>query len=369
MFECTYCNLVYEEKKLLLSHQKTKKCKAHRQIGFICKKCFNVYTGYENILKHVETCETVCADDLFSVINQLSLTYSLDIKYNKENEGVIHFKKLNIYKHPKFMSSSIILPQKVHLFIKSIEKHNEVEKILGSHNDYINDINHKIFRLGDAFQLLCIKYPFKDLMNLLWLPSSSTSCFYIEPDLKIVYILGQVQCKNETNQKWYGDTFILKENEKINKCVWYKDPSLRQFFSLLNPLLKEILNLYLNLCNWILKKKKVTFKFNKEEAYKSYDTINEIIEEYNLKNLIENIQILNCYTTFSCLFKSLLEQQKSSSCYSNIQHVFKDELLPSAINEEYSLMSMSDHELSRNYFYLMDYILPDSEKTIFRSKV
>lgn len=366
MFECTYCNLFYEEKKILLAHQKTKKCKAHRQINFICKKCFNVYSGYENILKHVETCETVCNDHLFSIINQLSSTYSLDIKYNKENEGTIHFKKLNVYKHPKCMYSSIILPQKIHLFYKSIGKYDDI-KILGSHNGYINDINHKIFRLGDAFQLLCIKYTFKDLMDLLWSPSSSMSCFCIKND---IYILGQVQCKNEINQKWFGDTFILKENENVNKCIWYKDPSLKQFFSLLNPLLKEILNLYLNLCNWILKKKKIAFKFNKEEVHKSYCRIDEIIEEYNLQNLVENIQILNCYSTFSSLFKPLLEHYKNTPymLHTNIQHVFKDELLPSAINEEYSLMTMSDHELTRNYFYLMDYILPESEKKIFRSK-
>jgi hypothetical protein len=63
--------------------------------------------------------------------------------------------------------------------------------------------------------------------------------------------------------------------------------------------------------------------------------------------------------------------------------VFKDELLPSSwgesvawprgpkvshsmINEEdFSLMNMNDFELTGNYYWLMYYILPDSEKNIF----
>ena len=71
--------------------------------------------------------------------------------------------------------------------------------------------------------------------------------------------------------------------------------------------------------------------------------------------------------------------------HSNIKHVFKDELLPSSygeslawprgpkvshsmINEEFSLMNMNDLDLTGNYYCLMYYILPDSEKNIFLSK-
>ena len=35
MFNCTYCNLVFDEKKIFLAHQKTKKCLNHRQIKFV----------------------------------------------------------------------------------------------------------------------------------------------------------------------------------------------------------------------------------------------------------------------------------------------------------------------------------------------
>jgi len=369
MFDCTYCNLMFDEKKLLLAHQKTKKCINHRQIKFVCKNCQTIYLGYENILKHVENCQDDKEDSLTLLINQLSLDYSTELKYiNEPNEGVIHFKKLYSYFHPKNLNSSIITPQKPHLFFKFLDKYIDNDKILGSHNLYLNDIHHKIFRLGDAFQLLCINYSFNELINLLWLNSSSMSCFYTHESN--IYVLGQVQCKDENNRKWFGDTFILKNNEKIIKCVWYKDPLLKQFFSLLIPLLKDVLNLYLTLCNWILKKKKISLKFGKEEAFRSYETITNIIKENNLQNLVENIKKFNCYNTFFNSITSLLSKRESIVLYSNINHTFKDELLPSQLkNEEYSLMTLSDHELTRNYFYLMDYILPESEKKIFRSKM
>jgi hypothetical protein len=369
MFECTYCNLVYDEKKLLLAHQKTKRCTSHRHINFVCKKCFKLYSGYENILNHVENCQINCSEEesLSLLTNQLCLKYLVEVKYNEPDEGVIYFKKLNNYFHPNNLVSSISTPQKPYLFFKFLEKHAADDtKILGSHNLYLNDIHHKIFRLDDSFQLLCIKYNFNNLINLLWL-DSSMSCFQIHENN--IYVLGQVQCEDESKRRWFGDTFILKNNEKIIKCIWYKDSLLKQFFSLLNPLLKDSLNLYLILCHWILKKKKITLKFNKDEAFKSYETISNIIEEYNLQNLVENIKKLNCYSTFFHSFNSLLYKREKIAFHSNINHVFKDELLPSQlVNEEYSLMTMSDHELNRNYFYLMDYILPETEKKIFRSK-
>jgi hypothetical protein len=56
MFKCTYCDLNYNDKKSLVTHQKTKKCTTHRNIGFICQKCFASIKGYDNILKHVSEC-------------------------------------------------------------------------------------------------------------------------------------------------------------------------------------------------------------------------------------------------------------------------------------------------------------------------
>jgi hypothetical protein len=188
-------------------------------------------------------------------------------------------------------------------------------------------------------------------------------------DQQDIYILGKIQCQNDDQQKWFGDTFILKESgEKIVKCVWYKDPQLKHFFSSLTPLIKDLLNLYLKLGNWALKQKKIRFKQTTDEFQPKDRILADLMVEYNLLNLVENLQKLSSYETFYPIFKNLLDQKlKGSNLHSNIEHVFKDEIQPS--DETTSLMTMSDPELTTgNYHYLMDYILPQSEKTIFRSK-
>ncbi len=371
MFKCTYCDLTFNDKKLYVSHQKTKKCTIHRNIGFTCQKCFNSIKGYENVLNHVSQCKERVnnCDMIKALINQLSSHYKVNLIYNNDkNEGTIDFKLINNYNHPDKLECGLNIPSRLYLVQKYISKYTD-EEIIGSHNLYINDIQHKILRLTDTFQFMSIKYDFTNLLKILWV-ETNIPCFQIINDT--IYVLGKVQCQNNANQKWFGDTFILDKEEKIVKCIWYKDPYLKQFHSCLTILLKDLLNLYLTIGNWILKRKKIKFK-NINDFNTRDKLISDIMEEYLYSNLINNIKQLNSYDCFYPIFKNLLDQKFGGSkpiFYSNIQHVFKDEILHSSFaNEELSLMNMNDPDLvGGNYTHLMDFILPESEKQIFRSK-
>lgn len=380
MFECTYCDLTFETKSLWCAHQKTKKCTVHRNIGFVCRKCFQTIKGYDNVVKHTSECEENIKDDLSmitSLLKSLSTTLTFDIVYNeRNNEGVINFKKVCNYTHPTKLECGISVPLKMYLFTKTLNKYTDLQ-LLGSHHLYISDIGNKIVRLSDAFQFMSVKYGFIELLNIIFLQSKVQSCFMCKDGT--TYILGKVQCQNADNQKWFGDTFNLKEGESVVKCVWYRDPDLKQFFNYLKPLLKDILNLYLQLGNWCCKQKKIKLCSKSSQRYisdkdmsASGKIISEVMAEYNFTNLIDNIQKLEDYNTFYTTFTSLLKNSESKGLimYTNIQHVFKDDLLPSPTGfEEFSLMCMNNPEYSgKNYDYLMDYILPQSEKLIFRSK-
>ena len=123
-----------------------------------------------------------------------------------------------------------------------------------------------------------------------------------------------------------------------------------------------------------LKHKKVKLKLSKQDLKScafdaAMSAITETIRENSCENLADNIKKLNSYETFYPIFKNLIEcKTKDVMLHSNMKHVFKDELLPSSWGEEFSLMNMNDLELTGNYYYLMYYILPDSEKKIFISK-
>jgi hypothetical protein len=367
MFECTYCNLVFEEKKGLVTHQKTKKCTIHRYIGFVCQKCFLNVKGYENILKHVESCSiSTDTNELAALIHQLSLKYNVTVVYNKDTntEGSINFKQMNNYIHPIKLNCGLNIPQKTYLFNKYVIKYSN-EQIMGNYNLYLNDACNKILRLSDVFQFMSVKNTFSDLLALLFVDGSSP----ITIKDNVVYTLGKVQCQNSDGRKWFGDIFILEEGETVVKCVWYRDSQLKQFFKCLTPLLRYILNLYLKLGNYALKQKKI--KFKKEQVDGNTKIITDCLTEYNYLNLVDNIKKLYSYDLFYPIFQDLLDKKiKGLSLHSNVQHIFKEDgLLPSYVCEDVSLMSMNDPELvGGNYYYLMDYILPQSEKIIFRSK-
>ncbi|ADO00368.1 hypothetical protein WIV_gp025 [Wiseana iridescent virus] len=372
MFECTYCDLTFETKSLWCAHQKTKKCTVHRNIGFVCRKCFLSIKGYDNALKHTLECNENIEDDLSmitSLLKSLSTTLTFNIVYNENNEGVINFKKVCNYTHPTKLECGVSVPLKMFLFTKTLNRYTDPQ-LLGSHHSYISDINSKIVRISDTFQFMSVKYGFVELLNISFLQSKVQSCFTIKDGT--TYILGKVQCQNTDNQKWFGDTFNLKEKETIVKCIWYRDPDLKQFFVCLKPLLKDILNLYLQLGNWCCKQKKIKLytKSSSENISQKYKIISEVMAESNFTNLIDNIQKLEDYNTFYTTFTSLLKNLPPLQVYTNIQHVFKDDLLPSPTGfEEFSLMCMNNPEYSgKNYDCLMDYILPQSEKLIFRSK-
>lgn len=367
MYKCEYCNLPFQEKKQLITHQKTKKCTVHRNIGFFCQKCFISIKGYDNILKHVSDCEVI-ADEVTSLTTLVTSLFSnrFDIKID-ENKGIIEFKKVYNYTHPIKLEYGVNIPLKTYLFKKNLIKYSD-DQLLGSHHYYLNDIHNKISRVSEGFQFLSVKYNFEEFLTHVWLKSNTQLSFYLKNEN--IYILGKIQCQNDKGQKWFGDTFNLKDNEKIIKCLWYQDNTLKQFFGCLKPLLKDILNLYLLLGNWSLKQKKIKlYKLNLEEP-SNYKIIEDTMNEYGFFNLIENIKKLESFDTFSTTFKKLLKLNLQTQLYTNIQNVFKDELLPSQFaNEEVSLMCMNNPEFSgNNYDYLMDYILPQSEKLIFRSK-
>jgi hypothetical protein len=377
--------LTFGDKSKLSTHQKTKKCLVHRDIGFICQKCFQNIKGYDNTLKHVSECNENISDDLGMVtalINQLSLRFEVDLNFDN-NKGTINLKKMNNYIHPEKLDCGVSVPQRAYLFYKTLVKLSD-NQIMGSHNDYLNSVDFKIIRLTEAFQFQSVKYGFEDLLKSVWFSSGSHRCFQLKDDT--VYILGKIQCQNNEGQKWFGDTFNLKKNEKIVKCVWYRDPQLKQFFALSKSLLKDLLNLYLNLGNWALKQKKIKFTSTSSDLNSKYKTIVDVMVEYNFLNLVENIKKLDSYETFHSTFKNLLNKDGGDNhvlsgrgrrwgfspivIHDNVQHIFKDEDLPSPwVSEEFSLMTLNNPEyVGGNYYYLMDYILPESEKAIFRSK-
>ncbi|AHL67575.1 hypothetical protein DH26_gp082 [Chloriridovirus anopheles1] len=129
-------------------------------------------------------------------------------------------------------------------------------------------------------------------------------------------------------------------------------------------MVKDLLNLYLDLGNQVLRKEKITFKTVKKEE-DTVEIIKNVMAKYNLSLLVENIRNLSDYIIFRESFESRII---TSSRFDNIKYVFKDELLPVKLNEEYSLMNMSTFELTKNFHFLMHYILPDSEKAIYLSK-
>jgi len=372
MIECTYCDLIFEDKKHLGMHQKTKKCVAHRNIGFVCQKCFKCIKGYENTLNHVDKCKENLTEEgtLKALINQLSLKYNVDLKLDEDaNSGMLTFKKLNNYIRPNNVVYDVNVPQKPHLFQKYLDKYT-TEQIIGGHNLYINDLHHKIFRVSDAFQFLSIRYTFEDLFNLLWVKTTTPCIYHKDGD---IYLLGKVQCRNDDEgRKWFGDTFLLKSGENVVKCVWYQDNHLTQLFSCFRYILKDLLNLYLTLGNWALKQEKIKIK-GKDDLKTKMCMIADVIVKYNLENLVDTIQKLNSYDTFVSHIKKTLTTQ-GSILHSNIEHVFKDDItLSPIIDDDLSLMNMGDPKLigstiSGNYYHLMYYILPEPERKIFLSK-
>lgn len=391
MFECVHCDLAFEEKKLLTTHQKTKKCIVHRNILFMCQKCFKNIKGYANTVAHVSQCtENPKQSDVLTIfVKQLSsLNYNVSLHFeNHEGDaGNITFAKIHTYTHPTTLHHSIPAPTKPVAFSKALTKYTD-QQLLGSHNHYLNDALHKIYRLGDAFLFMSVKYDFHALMHALWFQTSYT-CFHVKDDY--IYVLAKIQSQNIQNKTWHGDTFHNKIDEHITKCIWYKDSDLKRFFINLRSLLKDILNLYLSFGNWCLKQDKIKLKSLKQEPdlKTKLKTISETMQKYGYGHLIDNVRKLNSYELFFPIFKELIDNNSQSPTVllSNLKHVFKDDLLPlssgesvcwpggpashcEAVEEEFSLMTMNDKELNINDHYLMYHILPDSEKHIFLSKI
>ncbi|AHL67576.1 hypothetical protein DH26_gp083 [Chloriridovirus anopheles1] len=228
MFECHHCNLFFKEKKLLAAHQKTKKCTMHRDINFQCKKCFVFISGYDNIMAHQCNEQTDIGDSSAKLINSLieqlkKFDFDIDFKINDSfTNGHIIFKKMNNYQHPTQIDHGLTCPQKLSLYQKIGTKEDNV--ILGGNNLYLNNIFFKILHISDSFQILASKYPWNTFVDILWFNSPPFSIFSRErsEDKENIYVLGKVQSEDKLGQKWYSDTFDLKEGENVHKLVCTK---------------------------------------------------------------------------------------------------------------------------------------------------
>lgn len=368
MLECQYCNLSFTEKKLLAAHQKTKKCTTHRFVYFQCRNCFISISGYDNAMAHQTLCQSTepDANKLIAAFIEQMKQFKFDIKYNhnQENaEGQITFKKTNNYQHPTNLESGLVCPQKFSLYQKTYQHSDDL--ILGSNNLYLNDIFFKILRISDASQLLACKYDWSVFIDTMFF-DSPFSVFNLKEDS--IFVLGKIQCENQNGDKWYSDTFELKKDEKLVKLFWYRDSDLRQTFTNFGILVKDLLNLYLELGNQLLKKEKISFKKIKEED--TTERIKNVFCKYNLSLLVQNIQKMGDYDIFRETFMNKIKQQQQqvSTPFDNLKYTFKEEVLPAKLNEAYSLMNMSNIELKNNFHYLMYYILPDNEKQMFVHK-
>jgi hypothetical protein len=353
MPDCGYCDLDFDNETVLALHRKTKKCRIHRNIAFTCRTCLTPVLGYENTLRHVAACETkkdATIDSVVELVNRMNLGYNLTV----DSSGTLLYDKVNDYLHPLNLHCGATVPQKPYLIAKALAKH-DVKDVLGCHNLYMNDMFNKILRLTDTYQLMCLKYDFETSMTMLW--SSSTYPTIIRRDDSF-YILGKVQAQNTNgDKKWYGETVV--------KFVWFKDPRLAEFFKCMRPLLGDILNLFLRMADWALKKNKIKLKGDKDHE----PIIAKTMEEFNLTNLIDNIKKLNCYDTFYSTVAKILAKEEPAALHTNVQHVFKDESAePFCIVEE-SLMNMKvPNEISGNMHHLVLYVLPENEKPIFKAK-
>ncbi|ABF82042.1 hypothetical protein MIV012R [Invertebrate iridescent virus 3] len=373
MFECTHCDLHFESKSKLATHQKTKKCTAHRFLGFTCQKCWDHVKGYENALNHVAKCgqKLQTFEGIQALVAQLALHYKCEVVFDHENgKGQINFQKVFNYTHPSNLQEmrEPIEPRSMHVWYKMLRKYSD-QYLLGGHGLYLNDINYTLFRLSDAFKFLAAKYDARTLLKMLWI-EPTYKLFHVKDG--IVYVLGKIQSQTQEGRKWFGDTFCLQRNETIVKCLWYRDPTLEQLWSNTIPLLKEILNLYLDLGTWLLKRKNIKLKNDHKIHHNCKTIIENVFKEYDVTNLIENITVLNSRQTFTTMFREILTQhQKDLRLPSNIHHVFKDDLLPSSLGgQEFSLMTMTEQKISGgNQYHLMYHILPESERPMFETKI
>jgi hypothetical protein len=386
LYICEYCDLSFAERKLLLSHQKTKKCTLHRNLLFKCRKCLVEITGYANGLAHAETC------DVFGEVNLQRFVSALKAQANQSGfdveetaqefravpnpsgigrclpggqtvgSVVLRIKARNIYTHPEGIACKvgITVPQKLYLIKKLIAKPLDVIRASVPPKGYFNDVFSQILNQSELAQILALKLS-REEFSQSWLNSAYPSLIKKQGEF---YALSKVQCKDELGRKWFGDTSLLSDKEHVHRLVWAKDVLLRQTFCNFYPILKDLVNLYLILGKQALKKEKIKTKEVQEAG------LIDVLSAHGLTNLVENIQMLSNYD----LFFSHWEKNVASSVetYDNVEQVFSEENLPAKFGDHFnycSLMNLSDQELTDNaYYHLMHHVLPESEKPIFAKK-
>jgi hypothetical protein len=362
-------------------------------------------TGYDNILQHVQDCDVIENCDVIetqigavrnmrkhvaSVVAQLErCDFETTVVFDDSSGdgGVIHFKQVCKYTHPKLSTSDTAskickLVKRPALWMKAV-----VDRQVEVNNHYINDVFNNMLRLSETFQILAFKHKWVEVFRQLWVDTPTPCVIRYNQDF---YILSKVQCRNSQGQKWFGDTSLLNEDEIVVRRVWTKDPGMKHFSSLLQSLLKDVLNLFLTFGNWVLKQKKI--KLKKTTLFDEGDVlIGASLNEFGLSNLVDNIKLLDDYDQWFEVTNKLVPDCVRNPApairpvpsrvgttlgkgadlrrYENVEDIFEDEGKLSGI-PPISLMNMNNPELTgANYNHLMYYVLQDCEKNIFLSKL
>lgn len=363
MFICEYCDISFVDRKLLLSHQKTKKCTVHRNLLFKCRKCLVEVTGYSNGLAHAETCDVLGEVDLPRFVSAVKARavqsgFSVEETAGESGSVVLRIGVRNVYRHPQVTARKvgIAVPQKLYLVKKLMAKHLEVVPQKG----YFNDVFSQILNQSELAQFFALKLSCEEFSQN-WLNSAYPSLIKKQGEY---YALSKVQCRDELGRKWFGDTSLLSDNEHVHRLVWAKDVSLRQTFCNFYPILKDLVNLYLVLGKQALKKENIKTKEVQEAG------LVDVLSAHGLANLVENIKMFSNYDIFFSHWQKNVAS--SVETYDNLEQVFGAENLSAKFGDHSnycSLMNLSDQALTDNaYYHLMYHVLPDCEKQIFAQK-
>lgn len=361
MNKCVYCNLSFQDKKTLASHQKTKKCLAHRHLLFTCTKCLARILGYENSIEHTRSCaETPPAsgtiDYFLALINASGGTeFSISALSRSVDEINISVTRKKIYTHPISINMGITAPLKLNALQKTLAKPD----ILGSHGTYINDVFSTILNTSEPIACLSSKEPFARVVEM-WLEGPCPSVWVHENQ---VYAIAAVQCQSDEGHKWSTDTSRLSPTDSVARLTFMRDPELARLFSNFSLVVKDMLNLYIGLAKQVFRKEKI----KKAEAAQ----LDAVFAKYPAVNLLAaNIKCASEQNRFAAVMSDALQRRGQVERFHNLRYVFSQELLPLKLfhSDAYSLMSLHDHELSDHVKTALMYVLPESERVIFSHK-
>lgn len=376
MHRCDYCDMYFSSRKLLLAHQKTKKCAVHRHISFTCDKCFASMKGYENILNHASTCtvqtspEDALIESLKSTLNVFGCVIQDGYLFDGVS-GCVKFDRHFVYEHVDTLSSDE-LPTTMVGCLKKLEKYSSGD--LGTLSSRVlNDVRSKVLRVSNLFCLESIRSNFCRLMTSFWLSTFNASIRKVNDT---IHVLDRVQCRNAGDgRKWYGDTATMKSGEgTVVKCVWRRDPDFKKFYGYLKPLIVDMFDMYMKLGARALKRKGVSSKSLRADDFdSSTKLIADVIKESGLANLADNLTTLGSYERFRDRM-SRMTFDADRTVYSNVENVFEKSVAPSSQFDHCEICSLMDlrdhHDLVANRidYHLVYAVLPAEERAQFVSK-